>query len=127
MSAKMLNTVLGLVQVTTEQRNEIKDMKCELNTAHAKNEDLLRLQSDRLRVNVNSYVIIYPNDNGWKKIIKVIAETHKICSNDAKVMVDKKRTPDNGYKDQLWCIMSELNSMYYNEQRFFENSFMLME
>ena len=45
MSEKLLVTVLDLAQVTIEQRKEIKDLKCELATAYAKNEDLLRQQS----------------------------------------------------------------------------------
>ena len=53
MSAKMLNTVLDLVQITIEQRNEIKDLKCKLSTAYAKNEDLLRRQNDRDSFNVD--------------------------------------------------------------------------
>ena len=62
MSVKMLNTVLDLVQVTTEQRNEIKDLKCELDTAHAKNDELLQLQDanssllDRAMLTLDDYL-----------------------------------------------------------------------
>lgn len=42
MSQKLTNTVLELVAVTIEQRNEIKELECKLAEAHAKNKELLR-------------------------------------------------------------------------------------
>ena len=79
------------------------------------------------RFNVNYYVTIYPNDIGWQKIIEIISEQYNMSKEDARRKVQKRTTKDNGYKDQLWCIMSELHSMYFNGQNYFENSYMLFE
>jgi len=79
------------------------------------------------RFNVNHYATVYPNAKGWQKIIDVTAENYCVSKETAKEIVDRKCTEENAYRDQLWCIMSELHSMYFNGQNYFDSSFMFLE
>lgn len=45
MTEKLINTITELVQTTSEQREEIEELKAKLTTVEAKNKSLLHLQN----------------------------------------------------------------------------------
>ena len=45
MTQKLIDTVIELVETTSEQRKEIKELKAKLTTVEAKNKSLLHLQN----------------------------------------------------------------------------------
>jgi hypothetical protein len=62
-------------------------------------------------LSMNDEVVIYPNERGWAEIAKLLS-----------FYPETRRTSDGGYKDQLWCIISELHTMFYNGQSYFKNT-----
>ena len=72
--------------------------------------------------NWNWKVTIYPNARGWEKIHELTAEKYQFDWVKTVEWVSRKRSNDGGYTDQLWCIASELHSMFYNGQNYLENT-----
>ena len=71
-----------------------------------------------IKFNHNDEVTIYPNDRGWAKIVELTGRVESIY---------EKQTEDGGYRDQLWCIIHDLHEMFYNGQRYFENTTIKIE
>ena len=70
------------------------------------------------RFNLNHQVIIYPNENGWRKIKALIASKYLISDEDAEKWVNSRKTKCGGYQDQLWVIIADLNDMFYGGQNY---------
>ena len=73
-------------------------------------------------INMNDMVTIYPNKNGWKKMIELTQENYNFSESQAIRYIDSKTITYNAYKDQLWCIIQDYHSMFFNDQTYFENS-----
>lgn len=63
--------------------------------------------------NLNNKVIIFPNENGWNKIIEIIKNEHNLTWSAANEWVERRKVND-GFEDQLWVIMSDLHSLFFN-------------
>lgn len=74
------------------------------------------------KLNMNDYITIYPNENGFRKIKALIVNRYLLSSEEAEEWVKKRTTKDNGYKDQMWVIISDLHDMFFNGQNFMETS-----
>ena len=72
--------------------------------------------------NFNWKVTIYPNELGWKKILEITQDRYRITEFAAMLWVDRRRSNDGGYTDQLWSIASELHEMFYNGQNYLANT-----
>ncbi|MBW7844875.1 MAG: hypothetical protein H3C45_04390 [Bacteroidia bacterium] len=70
------------------------------------------------RFNLNHEVIIYPNEKGFAKIKALIANRYLLSNEEAETWVNKRKTEDGGYKEQLWVIVSDLHDMFYNGQNY---------
>ena len=70
------------------------------------------------RFNLNHKVIIYPNEKGFAKIKALIANRYLLSNEEAENWVNKRKTEDGGYKEQLWVIVSDLHDMFYNGQSY---------
>ena len=77
----------------------------------------------RIKYNSNNNVVIYPNEKGWAKIREILQKEYKFET--AKELDEWliKHTVNGGYKDQLWTIVADFNSMFFNGTSYFENSF----
>jgi len=75
--------------------------------------------------NLNDEVIIYPNEKGWQKIIELTAKNYKFSTEKAIEWTDKRKTEDDGYKEQLWVIISDLHDMFYNGQNYMQTTYCL--
>jgi hypothetical protein len=58
--------------------------------------------------------VIYPSERGWDKIYEAIKEAYHLSADEAMAWVNKKRTKDNGFEEQLWTIMQDHHEMFYN-------------
>lgn len=70
------------------------------------------------RFNLNHEVIIYPNEKGFAKIKALISNRYLLSNEEAETWVNKRKTEDGGYKEQLWVIVSDLHDMFYNGQSY---------
>lgn len=70
------------------------------------------------RFNLNHEVIIYPNEKGFAKIKALIANRYLLSNEEAETWINKRKTEDGGYKEQLWVIVSDLHDMFYNGQNY---------
>lgn len=70
---------------------------------------------EKQNLNLNDYATIYPNENGWKEIDRILFK--KYGKNE---FIEKFKTDDNGYRDQLWEIINTFHSMFFNGQTYFE-------
>ena len=71
---------------------------------------------------VNDQVVIYPNDKGWDKIHDLIREKYRLSNQKTFDFIEGRKF-DGGYRDQMWTIMSDLHSMYFNGQNYFSNTY----
>ena len=72
--------------------------------------------------NLNREVIIYPTEEGWKRIKELIAFTYSCNDLEADGWVSRRKTDNGGYKDQLWVIIHDLHDMFYNGQRWLKTN-----
>lgn len=73
------------------------------------------------RYNLNNTVVIYPSINGWQKMYEIYSDFYNTSLDDARERIDSNKTDKNGYKDQLWCIMSMFGDMFYNGTNMLSN------
>ena len=69
----------------------------------------------------NDEVTIYPSEEGWKKIHDLVKKAYDLNDLLARVWVDRRRSGE-GYRDQLWVIIDLFHSMFFNGQKYFENT-----
>lgn len=74
------------------------------------------------KFNVNDKIIIYPTPSGWDKINELISDKYVIPLDEAKQWVEHRKTQDGGYQEQLWVIISDLHSMFFNGQAYLETT-----
>lgn len=76
-------------------------------------------------INLNTEVIIYPNEKGWEKLVEcqynLYAQYGIQKKEDAKRYVESKRTQDDGFKEQLWVLMQTYHDMFFNGTPYWEN------
>jgi hypothetical protein len=72
------------------------------------------------KYNINHDVIIYPSEEGWRKIEFLLSELYPLDKKQVKVWLKERRTKDEGYKDQLWNIISELSGLFFNGTPYFK-------
>ncbi len=71
----------------------------------------------------NDKVIIYPTPLGWRKILAIQQTNYDLSDYDTMVkFFDDRYSRDGGYIDMLWKIISELNTMFFNGQKYFKNT-----
>lgn len=70
------------------------------------------------RFNLNHEVIIYLNEKGFAKIKALIGNRYLLSNEEAENWLNKRKTEDCGYKEQLWVIVSDLHDMFYNGQSY---------
>jgi len=70
---------------------------------------------------MNDEVIIYPNDRGWGKIRELLKEHYLLSDSDATDWIDKRKS-NGGYKEQLWVVINNFHSMYFNGQNYFKST-----
>jgi hypothetical protein len=71
------------------------------------------------KYNANYEIIIYPSEKGWEKIRSIISSIYKLDGRRLDAYIKSKTTPENGFKDQMWCIMSDFGEMYFNGTSYF--------
>ena len=80
-------------------------------------------------MNINQYVVIYPSSAGWYKIEQII-QTKLQDLNLAKSEIDEymenRKTTDDGYKEQLWVIMSDYGDLFFNGSTYLKNTTLKM-
>lgn len=76
----------------------------------------------KIEFSSNDKVTIYPNNSGLDKMVLLIEEIHCITHGEAVEMVSKNLTDGDGYTDQLWCIIQDFGSMFFNGQTYFETT-----
>ncbi len=75
------------------------------------------------KYNINDSVIIYPNEKGWVKIREILKKEYSFATEESvDEFINLRKTPDGGYKEQLWCIASDLHDMFYNGTCYFNTS-----
>lgn len=95
--------------------NKISNNHKTVNEAH---NPRLRVGDVMPRFNLNHKVIIYPNERGFAKIKALIGNRYLLSNEEAETWVNKRKTEDGGYKEQLWVIVSDLHDMFYNGQNY---------
>lgn len=78
------------------------------------------------RFNLNHEVIIYPNERGFAKIKALIGNKYLLSNEEAETWVNKRKTEDGGYKEQLWVIVSDLHDMFYNGQSYMATTWIVL-
>lgn len=82
-------------------------------------------------INLNQEVIIYPTEQGWIDLfntlkkntwVHVFIDDNNTEEDVVNEYIDKKRTDDGGYKDQLWQIIHDYGSLFYNGSDFLKTS-----
>ena len=53
------------------------------------------------KLNMNDYITIYPNENGFRKIKVLIGNRYLLSNEEAEEWVKKRTTKENGYKASL--------------------------
>lgn len=72
---------------------------------------------------MNDEVIIHPSVYGIFKMIECIQSKYSISRIQAQDWVNKRITDDGGYKDQLWVIIRDYHSMFFNGQQYFADTY----
>ena len=67
-----------------------------------------------MKFNINNLITIYPSEKGWNKIIEIYYGFGSFTLTQINNELLKKKTPDGGYRDSLWCIIEELNPLFFN-------------
>ena len=81
-------------------------------------------------INLNENVIIYPSEYGWKKIKEIVVQQYHdagVPEEHALEYIRGHKTDDDGYREQLWCIISDFHEMFYNGTRYFDKVIILIE
>ena len=77
--------------------------------------------------NLNFNVIIYPSELGWIKIRELISEYYSVVDFfDVDAFINKRRSEDGGFEEQLWVIMSMLGDAFFNGSRYLESTAMTL-
>jgi len=71
--------------------------------------------------NINWDVIIYPSKKGWDKIHELVKAKYNLTPEKATAWIKNRKTPNGGYKEQLWTIMDELHDMFYMGTQHFKH------
>ncbi len=72
--------------------------------------------------NINNKVIIYPTKKGWDKLIELNMNVYKRNYKTAKEYIDRCRTEDDGFEEQLWVIMELYIGIFYNGTNYLETT-----
>ena len=104
-----------------KQIRDVCHMWCEV-IKEAQNDVKKEYEEKLSKLNMNDYITIYPNENGFRKIKALIANRYLLSNEEAEEWVKKRTTKENGYKDQMWVIISDLHDMFFNGQNFMETS-----
>lgn len=77
-----------------------------------------------MKLNLNYNMTIYPNDEGWKEIERLITEYYKPINADMDFTqnMEYHKTKDGGYKNHMWFIMHILHSMFFNGSHLFKTA-----
>lgn len=73
-----------------------------------------------MNINVNQEIIIYPTEQGWKEIHRLLENKflfYGMLEIDVQEYINK-HTYNNGYKDQLWQIMYDFGKLFFNGSDF---------
>lgn len=62
---------------------------------------------------LNDDVTIYPNENGWKRIRKIVYTKHALRDVELERFIQNRTSDDGGYTDQLWSIIHDLGDMIW--------------
>ena len=104
-----------------KQIRDVCHIWCEV-IEEAQNDVKKEYEEKLSKLNMNDYITIYPNENGFRKIKALIANRYLLSNEEAEEWVKKRTTKENGYKDQMWVIISDLHDMFFNGQNFMETS-----
>ena len=74
-----------------------------------------------MKYNINDYIIIYPNEKGWKKIFEITKLIYNLDDNETEIWINKRKE-NGGFKEQMWNFFSEYHEMIYNGENYFESS-----
>ena len=73
--------------------------------------------------NLNHQVVIYPNEKGWIKLREILQEEYNF---DEDYTIDdyleRRTTKDNGFKEQLWEMMSFSGPLMFNGSNYLEHT-----
>lgn len=67
-----------------------------------------------VKYNLNNNIVIYPNENGWNKIIEIVKNDYNLTWSAANEWVERRKTEDNGFKELLWVIISDFHNLFFN-------------
>lgn len=62
--------------------------------------------------NINSCVTIYPSESGFSKIREILRREYD--DNYIDAYIAEKTTSDNGFKEQMWVIMSDFGELFFD-------------
>lgn len=75
-----------------------------------------------VKYNLNNNIVIYPNENGWNKIIEIVKNDYNLTWSAANEWVERRKTEDGGFKDLFWVIISDLHDIFYNGSTYLETT-----
>ncbi len=71
---------------------------------------------------LNDSIIIYPTEEGWDMMIDLYQKNNDVNRHEAEKEIDKHKTTDNGYHNQIWSIMGNFGDMFYNGSVYLETT-----
>lgn len=72
-----------------------------------------------MKANHNDQMIIYPTERGWQAITEHIQAHYGYSPSRLRTFMECRKTKDGGYKDQMWRIIHDLHTLFYNGQTYF--------
>ena len=73
------------------------------------------------KYNINNYIIIYPNESGWRKIIELTQSHYELTQEKANDWVNIRKE-NGGFKEQLWVLISIYYEMFFNGEKYFNTA-----
>ena len=77
------------------------------------------------KYNINNYVTIYPTEAGWRNIKAILDSKDDMGFKrviDVDNYINNHKTKDNGYRDQLWSIISNFSDLFFNGSPYLETT-----
>jgi hypothetical protein len=76
----------------------------------------------KFEASLNDYMIIYPSNKGWDMIDDVLRQEYALSLQDRRYWIDRKKTEDGGYREQIWVIASDFGSFLTNGSTMLEKT-----
>lgn len=81
-----------------------------------------------MEFNINNEIIIYPNEKGWEFIRNRLRDSYSLKSNtELNKFIVNNITHDNGFKEQMWCIIEILPELFHQGSDYIKPTIDLVE